>query len=238
MYRAVIYDVKEGGGSMASVRRGRCTHAKMWITARFEEPRHGYRNGFPHCGINSACRKVICLCASNNPSQPRLLTLAIYSAPSPPPTQKLGELYGRGPHCLLTNTTFSRLGPPLMNYSSTSRSSFEGTDKKKKKGKKSQLLKWISRLTCLHKAGLSPLLPTSLYSATRLPSPSPALWLAISAWQKLSEWPWVWQTCGSVTQGPDSDGSPCASGTVISRAGVMAGEGTSALLWTPGNRRT
>lgn len=55
-------------------------------------------------------RKIICLCASNNPSQPCLLT-APHLLLLPCLSCKLGELHGRGPHCLLTNTPFSRLGP-------------------------------------------------------------------------------------------------------------------------------
>lgn len=38
--------------------------------------------------------------------------------------------------------------------------------------------------------------------------PTSLLWLAISAWQKLSEGPEPWQTCGSVTHSTDTDGSP------------------------------
>ena len=89
-----------------------------------------------------------------------------------------------------------------MNYSSTSISSVEVPDK-------SQALKWISRLTCLHRAGaVAP--PPALFSnvSLRLASPSSFLRLAISAWQKLSERLEPWQTCGSVTHGPDTDGSP------------------------------
>lgn len=55
-------------------------------------------------------RKIICLCASNNPSQPCLLTTP-HLLLLPCLSCKLGELHGRGPHCLLTNTPFSRLGP-------------------------------------------------------------------------------------------------------------------------------
>lgn len=53
---------------------------------------------------------------------------------------------------------------PLMNYSSASISSVEVPDK-------SQALKWISRLTCLHRASLLPL--PQLYSPTRLHPPAP-----------------------------------------------------------------
>lgn len=52
-----------------------------------------------------------------------------------------------------------------MNYSSASISSVEVPDK-------SQALKWISRLTCLHRAGLLPLPQRYSPTCLRLPSPS------------------------------------------------------------------
>lgn len=80
-----------------------------------------------------------------------------------------------------------------MNYSSTSISSVEVPDK-------SQALKWISRLTCLHSGAVAPP-PRSI----RAPPPLPFFFsLAISAWQKLSEGPEAWQMwqCNTHTPTP------------------------------------
>lgn len=49
--------------------------------------------------------------------------------------------------------------------------------------------------------------PTPLSNVTAAPPTPSLLWSVISAWQKPSEWLEPWQTCGSVTYGPDTDGS-------------------------------
>lgn len=117
-----------------------------------------------------------------------------------------------GPTLFAHKHAVQQVRAPLMNYSSTSISSVEVPDK-------SQALKWISRLTCLHRAGLLPLPQLHSPTCLRLPSPSSFLWLAISAWQKLSEQPEPWQTCGSVTHGPDTDGSPYPPTLSLTRLG-------------------
>ena len=97
--------------------------------------------------------KIICLCASNNPTPP------VNPSLSPPPGWRLEEA-GR----LLTNTLLflKQVRALPMNYSHASISSVEAPDK-------SQALKWISRLTCLHRAGRPVRLPA--YLPTERPSP-------------------------------------------------------------------
>lgn len=123
-------------------------------------------------------RKIISLRASNNPPQPCLLTTPDLLLLLPPvwAVRRVGGWWGEttarmGPSLFAHKHTVQQVRAPLMNYSSASISSVEVPDK-------SQALKCISRLTCLHKAGLLPLLPSSIL----LLAPPPRL--AISAWQK------------------------------------------------------
>ena len=102
------------------------------------------RKGFPQHQINPPGRKIIGLCASNKPSQPCLVTTPLLPPSSPCLGPRQGEAVGWA--CLLTNTPFHQVRALLMNNSRTSISSVEVPDK-------SQPLKWISRLTCLHRAG-------------------------------------------------------------------------------------
>lgn len=71
-----------------------------------------------------------------------------------------------GPTLFAHKHAVQQVRAPLMNYSSASIGSVEVPDK-------SQALKWISRLTCLHRAGLWPL--PQLYSPNSSPAPIPLL---------------------------------------------------------------
>lgn len=108
---------REGsGGSATSVHRSFacvCVQKSEWCPyalmkkAQFEE-------WVSSPGNKSPGRKIIRLCASNNPSQPCLLTTPhplLLLLLLPCLSCKPGEQRGWGPHCLLTNMPFSRLGP-------------------------------------------------------------------------------------------------------------------------------
>lgn len=85
----------------------------------------------------------------------------------PPGAASLGAA-APGPPLFANKHAVQQVRAPLMNYSAPSISSVQLPDK-------SQALKWISRLTCLHRAGLSRPHPPPLFFNLPPARPPPSL---------------------------------------------------------------